>query len=105
MITGSHNPYQWNGVKFKSPHGGSAPPATIRRVEGYLQKVHRSRGRTRKAKSAPIEAADLITPYLERLKTLVNLERIRASGRRFVIDPMYGAARGCVANLFDQARI
>jgi phosphomannomutase len=105
MITASHNPYQWNGVKFKSPHGGSAPPATIRRVEGYLQKAHRSSGRTRKAKSAPIETADLITPYLERLRALVNLERIRASGRRFVIDPMYGAARGCVANLFDQARI
>jgi phosphomannomutase len=48
---------------------------------------------------------DLVGPYLERLKSLVHLDRIRASGRRFAIDPMYGAARGCLARLFDKAGI
>jgi phosphomannomutase len=48
---------------------------------------------------------DLIGPYLERLKSLVHLDRVRSSGRRFVIDPMYGAARGCLARLFDEAGI
>ena len=42
-------------------------------------------------KPAAIQTADLVAPYLERLKELVHLERIRSSGRRFVIDPMYGA--------------
>jgi len=48
---------------------------------------------------------DLVLPYLERLRSLVHLERIRSSGRRFVIDPMYGAGRGCLARLFDEAEI
>jgi phosphomannomutase len=52
-----------------------------------------------------IQTVDLVGPYLERLKSFVHLDRIRSSGRRFVIDPMYGAARGCLARLFDEAGI
>jgi phosphomannomutase len=33
MITASHNPYRWNGIKFKAPYGGSAEPAIIKRIE------------------------------------------------------------------------
>ena len=36
MITSSHNPWQWNGVKFKASFGGSATPAIIRRIEEGL---------------------------------------------------------------------
>lgn len=103
VITASHNPYCWNGVKFKAPYGGSAAPGIIRRIETHLRKLARPGARRRKA--ASIETADLLSPYLERLKGLVRLERIRASGRRFVIDPMYGTARGCIARLFGEAGI
>ncbi|PYV08974.1 MAG: phosphoglucosamine mutase [Acidobacteria bacterium] len=105
VITASHNPYRWNGVKFKSPEGGSAPPAIIRRIETYLAEAGGSGARARKGKAASIETTDLVPPYLDRLKSMVQLERIRASGRRFVIDPMFGAARGCIARLFDEAKI
>jgi phosphomannomutase len=105
VITASHNPYRWNGVKFKAPYGGSAAPAIISRIEKHLGTVARAGARSRRAKDAPIQKADLIGPYLERLKELVHLERVRESGRRFVIDPMYGAARGCIARLFDEAEI
>src|SRR5712692_2643027 len=104
VITASHNPYQWNGIKFKAPYGGSAAPAIVRRIETHLDKPDRSPRRS-KSKAASIETNDLIGPYLERLKSLVHLEHIRASGRRFVIDPMYGTARGCIARLFDEERI
>src|SRR5712692_10436014 len=105
MITASHNPYRWNGIKFKADYGGSAAPDIVRRIEAHLHKLDRSGQRRRKAKAAAVEPVDLITPYLERVKSMVDLERIRASNRRIVIDPMYGAGRGCVARLFDQARI
>jgi phosphomannomutase len=105
MITASHNPYRWSGVKFKAPYGGSAGPAIIRRIEAHLHRLDRARGRARKSKPGGIDTADLVGPYLERLKALVHLNRIRSSGRRFVIDPMYGAARGCIARLFDEAGI
>jgi phosphomannomutase len=105
VVTASHNPYRWNGVKFKAPYGGSAAPAIIRSIEAHLRRLERSGARGRKAQPAAIDKADLITPYLERLKSLVHLDRIRASGRRFVADPMYGAARGCLARLFDEAAV
>jgi phosphomannomutase len=105
MITASHNPYRWNGVKFKAPYGGSAAPSIIRRIEIHLHRLDRSRTHPRKRQPASIQTVDLIGPYLERLKSFVHLDRIRASGRRFVIDPMYGTARGCLARLFDEAGI
>lgn len=105
MITASHNPYRWNGVKFKAPYGGSAAPSIMRRIEIHLHRLDRSGPRPRKRRPAPIRTVDLVGPYLERLKNFVDCDRIRSSGRRFVIDPMFGAARGCLARLFDEAGI
>ena len=105
IITASHNPYRWNGVKFKAPYGGSASPAIMRRVEAHLRAVDKRGARARRAKDAPIAKVDLVSPYLQKVKSLVHLERIRDSGRRFVIDPMYGAGCGCLARLLEDARI
>lgn len=105
MVTASHNPYRWNGLKFKAPYGGSAEPAIMRRIEHHLHCLDRSRTPQHKGKPAAIEVVDIITPYLERLKQLASLTRIRTSGQRFVIDPMYGAGRGCIARLFIDSRI
>src|ERR1700733_14699547 len=38
MITSSHNPYNWNGVKYKASYGGSGSPAIMTAIEGYLGK-------------------------------------------------------------------
>lgn len=104
VVTASHNPYRWNGVKFKAPYGGSAAPDIIGRIEAHLHRLDRG-GARRRAKPARIETVDLIAPYLAKLKTLAHLDRIRAAGFRFVIDPLYGAARGCIARLFEAERI
>jgi phosphomannomutase len=105
VVTASHNPARWNGVKFKAPFGGSAAPAMVKRIEACLHKLDRSRRKPRRSKLAFIETADLIGVYLDRLKSLVHLERVRASGRRFVVDPMYGAAQDCLARLFREAHV
>src|ERR1700729_51693 len=36
MSTSSHNPAQWNGVKYKASYGGSGPPAIMTSIESYL---------------------------------------------------------------------
>src|SRR5579863_34309 len=43
MVTASHNPYRWNGLKFKASYGGSASPAMMRRVEDHLDRRDRAR--------------------------------------------------------------
>ena len=104
MITASHNPCRWNGIKVKAAYGGSAAPSIIQQIESQLTGSDFSAdpGRTIQA---PIQQADLITPYLAEVKSMVNLRRIRASGFRFAIDPMYGAARGVLARALDEAGI
>jgi phosphomannomutase len=104
MITASHNPYRWNGVKFKASYGGSAAPTIMKTIEEHLVKLDRV-GKPRRGASASIQTVDLVTPYLDRVKSMVHLDRIRTSGRRFVIDPMYGAGRGCIARLFAEAGV
>ena len=99
MVTASHNPYRWNGIKFKASYGGSAAPSIMRRIEEHLDKSESSRSRR------GISVEDLVTPYLARLRELVRLDRIASSGRRLVIDPMYGAGRGVLARLFQPAGI
>jgi phosphomannomutase len=105
VITASHNPGRWNGVKFKAPYGGSAAPEIVRRIEACLHRLDRSRKKPRRARAARIETADLKTSYLDRLKKLIHLERVRVSGRRFVVDPMFGAGQDCLARIFREAGI
>ncbi len=99
IITASHNPWQWSGVKFKAVYGGSASPAIVKKIEGLL-------GRPPAAASpAEILAADFRAPYLAHLAKLVNLEAIGRSGRRFVVDPMYGAGVGYIPALLKSTEI
>lgn len=105
MLTASHNPYRWNGVKFKAPYGGSALPSIINRIEFHLDRLDGGQRPEKRIRRASHEVADLVTPYLDRLKSSIDLETIRKSGLRFVIDPMFGAGRGLIARLFDEAGI
>ncbi len=38
MITSSHNPAEWNGVKYKASYGGSGKPSIMTAIESYLGK-------------------------------------------------------------------
>jgi len=100
QITASHNPYRWNGMKFKASYGSSASPAIVALVEAELGKVLRDGVPGLPPRKELIHALDVRTPYLETLDKLVDWERLRAAKFRFVIDPMHGAGRGLLAELF-----
>jgi phosphomannomutase len=104
MITASHNPSRWNGIKVKASYGGSAAPHIIQGIEAQLRNCGSSTGYG-KSRKEETKQADLVSPYLARIKSFVDLAKVRSSGFRFVIDPMYGAARGVLARLFDEARV
>ncbi len=100
MITSSHNPYQWNGVKYKASYGGAARPAIIAQIESRLNQPP-----PRAPHSAPLSEADFQTPYIEALRAFVDLKHIAASGFKFAIDSMYGAGAGILSGIFQQAHI
>ncbi len=100
MITSSHNPAEWNGVKYKASYGGSGSPAIIASIETYLGKPL-----PEAATPAPIRTADFLPPYVAAIEQFVDLPAIKASGSRFLLDCMYGAGGGVVSGIFARAGI
>ena len=99
VITASHNPPQYGGMKFKSSYGGSAPVSFTRGVEEEIQRIRaESRGECgmRNAECG-IGTFDARGPWLDRLEELVDIARIGRSGIRIVLDVMYGAGQGLLS--------
>src|SRR5262249_50172953 len=97
--TASHNPYQWNGMKYKASYGSSASPAIVEQIENELKKVLSEGPPTLPTREGVVQSLDVRTPYLETLAGLVDWERIRTSKFRSVVDPMDGAGRGLFCEL------
>src|SRR6202044_875139 len=72
MITSSHNPAEWNGVKYKASYGGSGKPSIMTAIESYLGKPL-----PLAATSAPIEEVDFSAPYIAALESFVDLKAIK----------------------------
>ena len=100
MITSSHNPAEWNGVKYKASYGGSGKPSIMSSIESYLGKPLAN-----SAASAAIEELDFNSDYIAAIARFADLDAIRKSGYKFLIDVMYGAGRGVLAGIFTQAQI
>jgi phosphomannomutase len=100
QISASHNPYPWNGVKLKASYGSSASPAIVAQVESEIASVMRDGVPPLPPRKELLHSLDVRTPYLETLNGLVDWDRLRAAKLRFLIDPMHGAARGLLRDLF-----
>ncbi len=94
MLTASHNPSPWLGFKIKMADGGSAPPSFTHRVEQLLPDHVPS-----ELNGGRVELADLVTDYLSALKAQVDVEKIRAADLRVLVDPLYGAGQGYLAEV------
>jgi phosphomannomutase len=95
MITSSHNPFNWNGVKFKASYGGSGSPAIMAAIESYL-----GRELPLASSSATIREANFLSPYIEAISVFADLDRIAGARQKYAIDCMYGAGRGVLAGIF-----
>ena len=92
MLTSSHNPAEYLGVKLRMADGGASPAEFTDRVEAVLPPEPTDiRG--------PFQTADLMTDYLAALRELVDVEAIRGANLRVVCDPLYGAGRHYLADL------
>jgi phosphomannomutase len=99
MITSSHNPGNWNGMKFKANFGGSATPAIMKSIEAELG-VAAPRGQ-----KAAIEEINFKQAYIVAIGAFANLPLIAAANFKVVVDTMYGAGRGLLTQVFDNHKI
>src|ERR1700739_2952337 len=92
MITSSHNPFQWNGVKYKASYGGSGSPSIMLAIESYL-----GQPLPLAAAKAAIHEADFVTPYIAAIARFADLDIIAKAKQKYAIDCMYGCGRGILS--------
>lgn len=93
IITASHNPYEFNGLKFKTAQGASAHPEVTRLFEQAVLQVSILQGQSN------IDQIDLKKSYLRHLESMVDIKKIRQRKLSIVIDPLFGAGQDCLEDL------
>jgi phosphomannomutase len=99
MVTASHNPYSWNGIKYKASYGSSALPSIVSQIEKELAWVQENPVAALPPRKNLIYELETRAPYLDTLEKLVDWDRLRAAKFRFVSDVMHGSASGLLREL------
>src|SRR5215467_7405154 len=102
VVTASHNPYRWNGIKYKASYGSSALPSIVAQIEKELAFVEAHNVTPLPPRKELIQPLEPIGPYLNTIEKLIDWDRLRKAKFRFVSDPMHGAAAGLLKELFTR---
>ncbi len=100
-FTASHNPPEYNGIKFSTPDGAPALPEVTRQIE---QEIVNADGISSTAK-ASAQPLDPKPAYLARLREIIDFAAIQKAGLRVVFDPLWGAARDYSDSLLRDAGV
>ena len=95
MITSSHNPYTFNGFKIKNKYGAGATKEETKAVEKLIKK-----GTIPKQKTGNIISINMDNEYVNELRRNVNVNAIKKSGIKIVLDNMYGSGAGYMEKVF-----
>src|SRR6266849_9220041 len=94
-FTASHNPPEYNGIKFSTPDGAPALPEVTQAIEREIAASDAASERPKpQNSSATAEALEPRSSYLARLAEIVDFKAIKKANLRVVVDPFWGAARG-----------
>jgi len=102
VVTASHNPYSWNGIKYKASYGSSALPSIVAQIEKELASVESSAVPPLPPRKELIHSLEPCAPYLDTIEKLIDWQRLRDAKFRFVVDPMHGSAAGLLKELFTR---
>lgn len=103
-FTASHNPPEYNGIKFSTPDGAPALPEATKQIEAAIAAFDAD-PKQPSDKSAPTIALEPRSTYLKRLNEIVDFAAIKKAGLRVVFDPLWGAARGYSDTLLSDAGV
>ncbi|HXF63224.1 MAG TPA: phosphoglucomutase/phosphomannomutase family protein [Caldilineaceae bacterium] len=109
MITASHNPPRYNGIKLKAAYGGSASPAAAKAVEARLYANQAANTQPKRMELAEaqnqglVQRFDPFPAYETHLRTLVDFDRIAAAKPSVAVDAMYGTGRVYLRRLLEDA--
>ena len=112
-FTASHNPPEYNGIKFSTPDGAPALPEVTKKIEAEIVSLNGARSSSPGAagesgaseNAAKKEELDVAADYLARLREIVDIDAIKKANLRVAYDPLWGAARGYPDELLRHAGI
>lgn len=93
-FTASHNPPEYNGIKFSTADGAPALPEVTKRVEALITEFKAGKEQNAETNAGNVEDYDPRPKYLSDLAAKVNLELIAKSGATYAYDPLWGTGRG-----------
>lgn len=101
MITASHNPAEYNGLKIKTASGGAAGPEVTAEVERLLGKnpIRQNRG------ACAIKVSDFSKEYVRFIRRYIDLPRMKKKRFRIAVDAMYGAGDSFIAEVLKGTAI
>lgn len=105
MVTASHNPPAWNGIKFKESYGGAASPEYTDRIEKQIElngdKKITCRSFDDLLRDKRIEYLDPDATYVTYLREFINVVAIRRAGFKIAVDPLFGAGTNYIAKVLQ----
>jgi alpha-D-glucose phosphate-specific phosphoglucomutase len=108
MLTASHNPANYHGIKFIPDYAGPALPEITDQIEDEVSEVQNS-GEISIAKSQKVEdqleELDPKSDYLEALEELIDFSKFKKDKLKILADPMYGAGIGYLTDIFSGSQI
>jgi phosphomannomutase len=102
MITASHNPSIYNGIKIKTDSGGAATPEVTRQIE---KRIRRYPDIPSSHHPDLIIKKDLTRDYIRFLRSYINLALLKKMKFRLLVDPMYGSGNGFIADVLGGTKI
>ena len=106
-FTASHNPPEYNGIKFSTHDGAPALPEVTKQIEAAIDRIVAAAATIPSANppAGGFETADVKPAFLKRLGELVDLKAIAKSGIKVVFDPFWGAGRGYSCHVLREAGV
>jgi len=103
VVTASHNPPEFNGLKYKPDYGGSASPEVVGELERLSARAQ-AEGVTAMPFAEALAAGtvtviDPLPEYTAQIGRMIDLPRLREAGLTILHEAMYGAGAGYVARL------
>ncbi|MFQ6066710.1 MAG: phosphoglucomutase/phosphomannomutase family protein [bacterium] len=100
IITASHNPPKFNGVKIRGSFGGSVPPETTNTIESFLDQHKPKKISLREAeKRGVLKKEDLVPGYCKKVESFLDMDLIKKAHLKVIHDPMYGTGDGFVEKI------
>jgi phosphoglucomutase len=105
-ITASHNPGEYNGLKFSTSDGAPALPEVTTEIENEIVELQQSNWEfTTKPNELLIETVDIGPAYLRDLATKVDFKKIRDANLSIGYDALHGSGAGYLDGILRQENV